>query len=115
MTDRDQPKRSRKLAGRQTGATKAADGPKRTAANAAGRSDRPRVPAAKPDSKVSQLIALLHRAQGATVEEMIAATGWQAHTTRAALTGLCKKGHIVAKTKRDGVTCYRIAEPACRQ
>ena len=34
------------------------------------------------------------------------------HTTRAALTGLRKKGHAVDKFKRDDVTCYRIAAVA---
>jgi hypothetical protein len=38
----------------------------------------------------------------------MAATGWLPHTTRAALTGLRKKGHVIEKTKRDDATCYRI-------
>jgi hypothetical protein len=36
-------------------------------------------------------------------------TGWLPHTTRAALTGLCKKGHTITKGSRDGVTAYTIA------
>ncbi len=61
-----------------------------------------------PASKIDQVIALLGREQGATLAEMVAATGWQPHTTRAALTGLRKKGHALVKDKRDDVTCYRI-------
>jgi hypothetical protein len=41
---------------------------------------------------------------------MVEATGWLPHTTRAALTGLRKKGHVLEKSKRDDATCYRIVE-----
>lgn len=59
-------------------------------------------------SKIASVIALLSREQGATLAEVVAATGWLPHTTRAALTGLRKKGHSIAKTSREGSTCYRI-------
>jgi hypothetical protein len=36
-------------------------------------------------SKLAQVVELLHRDHGATIDELIAATGWLAHTTRAAL------------------------------
>lgn len=64
---------------------------------------------AKAVSKRDQLIALLSRDEGATLNQMIAATGWLPHTTRAALTGLKKKGHKIASDKPDGVRVYRIA------
>lgn len=63
-------------------------------------------------SKISSVIALLGRKQGATLAEMVEATGWLPHTTRAALTGLKKKGHTLTKDKRDDVTCYRIVKAA---
>jgi hypothetical protein len=66
----------------------------------------------KPPSKAAAVLALLSRPDGATLPELIAATGWLPHTTRAALTGIRKKGHDVARTKRDGATCYRIAAQA---
>src|SRR3984957_9178347 len=47
-------------------------------------------------SKVARVIGLLERDHGATIAELIAATGWLAHTTRAALTGLRKRGYAVA-------------------
>jgi hypothetical protein len=59
-------------------------------------------------TKASAVVALLQRDEGATLVDMIAATGWLPHTTRAALTGLRKKGHILEKSKRDDQTCYRI-------
>lgn len=67
---------------------------------------------ARPGSKAELVLGLLQRSEGATISELIAATGWLPHTTRAALTGLRKKGHVLEKTKRDDVTCYRIAEAA---
>ena len=61
-------------------------------------------------SKIAAVIALLGREQGATLVEMVEATGWLPHTTRAALTGLKKKGHTITKQKRADVTCYRIVK-----
>lgn len=66
----------------------------------------------KPVSKIAQVIALLERPEGATLEEMIVATGWLPHTTRAALTGLKKKGHVITRDKRGEVTCYKIVAAA---
>ena len=67
---------------------------------------------AKAPSKIATVIDLLKREQGATLDDMVKATGWLPHTTRAALTGLKKKGHTITKDKRDDVTCYRIAKAA---
>lgn len=59
-----------------------------------------------------QLVAnLLLRDEGATLSDMIAATGWLPHTTRAALTGLKKKGYAVSSDKVDGVRTYRAVAP----
>jgi hypothetical protein len=61
-------------------------------------------------SKLARVIALLERDHGATIEELIAATGWLAHTTRAALTGLRKRGYAVAIDRSDDKrgSFYRI-------
>ena len=64
---------------------------------------------AKPASKISLVADLLRRKDGATLAELVAATGWLPHTTRAALTGLRKKGHGIERGTRDGVTSYTIA------
>lgn len=69
--------------------------------------------ATKPErqTKSAIVIALLRRDEGVTLAELVEATGWLPHTTRAALTGLKKKkGHVIEKTKRDEATCYRIVE-----
>ena len=53
--------------------------------------------------------SLLGREEGATLAELMEATGWLPHTTRAALSRLRSGGHTLAKTRRDdGVTCYRL-------
>lgn len=60
-------------------------------------------------SKASLVLQLLHRPEGATIADLIAATGWLPHTTRAALTGLKKKGHMVTSSKAEGkVRVYRV-------
>ena len=61
-------------------------------------------------SKLARVIALLERDHGATIAELIAATGWLAHTTRAALTGLRKRGYAVAIDRSDDKrgSFYRI-------
>jgi hypothetical protein len=63
-------------------------------------------------SKIASVIALMRRDQGATLTELVEATDWLPHTTRAALTGLRKKGHAVNRCKRDDITCYHIAGAA---
>ena len=79
---------------------------------AAGSDSQACVPAgAKAPSKQRQLAALVVRDEGATLDQMIAATGWLPHTTRAALTGLKKKGYVISSDKVDGVRTYRAVAP----
>src|SRR6476660_5067057 len=67
--------------------------------------DEPRV-----GSKQALIIKLLMRKSGVTLETMIEATGWLPHTTRAALTGLRKRGYAVLLERQDGrPSLYRIA------
>ena len=65
----------------------------------------------KAPSKQQRLVALIVRDEGATLDQMIAATGWLPHTTRAALTGLKKKGYVISSDKVDGVRTYRAVAP----
>jgi hypothetical protein len=60
-------------------------------------------------TKQDLVLDLLKREGGASLAALVEATGWQSHTTRAALTGLRKKGHAIIKHKVDGVTRYAIA------
>ena len=62
-------------------------------------------------SKQKLLADLMVRDSGATLDEMVSATGWLPHTTRAALTGLKKKGYRISSDKVDGVRTYRAVAP----
>lgn len=64
-------------------------------------------------TKLQRVVALLQREGGATIDEVVDATGWQPHSARAALTGLRKKGFALDRTRADGVTRYAVtAAPA---
>jgi len=64
------------------------------------------------NSKSAAIVVLLRRPDGASLNELIQATGWQKHTARAALTGLKKKGHTIGRSKADGVSRYSISSAA---
>jgi Protein of unknown function (DUF3489) len=61
-------------------------------------------------SKLAQVIDLLQRSHGATIHNLMEATGWLPHTTRAALTGLRKRGYKIALDRSEGKrdSIYRI-------
>ncbi len=66
----------------------------------------------KKATKTDKLVAMLKRKQGATLDDLVEATGWLPHTTRAAMTGLRKKGHAIERVSVDGVSRYAIAAVA---
>ena len=64
-------------------------------------------------TKQNLIIGLLQREEGASLGQLVEATGWLPHTTRAALTRLRQNGYELQKAKREtGETLYRIAAPA---
>lgn len=71
-------------------------------------------PPPKGQNKNQAVLALLNRPEGATLDQMVEATGWLPHTTRAVLTGFKKKGHSITSEKVDGVRTYR-ATPSAAQ
>jgi hypothetical protein len=68
---------------------------------------------AKRPSKQDAVIAMLRRREGATVDEVASATGWQRHTVRGVFSGTLKKklGLRLASAKEERGRVYRIAEP----
>ncbi len=59
-------------------------------------------------TKQALLLELIGREGGATLEELTSVTGWLPHTTRAAITGLRKRGHDVRCERIDGVSRYTV-------
>ena len=74
---------------------------------------KPAAPAAlKAPSRLNQLQDLLTRQKGATIAEMVEATGWQPHSVRGAMAGALKKrGLIISSQKHEGVRRYRAEQP----
>jgi hypothetical protein len=78
-----------------------------TAANQPAQKSSQRTP-----SKQAQVLALLQRDEGATLQQMCALTNWQAHTMRGALAGSFKKklGLVITSSKdAGGERTYRLA------
>ena len=65
----------------------------------------------KRPSKQDAVIAMLRRPEGATVEEVASATGWQRHTVRGVFSGTLKKklGLTLASAQEERGRVYRIA------
>jgi hypothetical protein len=90
------------------------EAPQREAQNVAspdegGHSARVTIP--RDGSKLALVIEHLQRADGATLVDLSQATGWLPHTTRAALTGLRKRGYGVKRDRiGSGDSVYRISD-----
>ena len=67
-----------------------------------------RSPANSLPTKSQQVIDLLRRGGGATLEEMATLAQWLPHSTRAFMTGLRKKGYVIESTKTGIVRRYQI-------
>ena len=66
-------------------------------------------------TKTAILLKLLRRPKGATIAELQKVTGWQAHSLRAALTGLRKAGHdIVRETSKAGISRYQTDKDSAK-
>ncbi len=68
-------------------------------------------PHTRQNSKQAQVLAMLQRPEGATVAQIMAATGWQAHTVRGTFAGAFKKklGLTITSVKSEaGERIYRL-------
>jgi hypothetical protein len=66
----------------------------------------------RPGTKLAAIIDVMRNPGGATIAQMMASTGWQAHTVRGAISGMVRKrlGYAVVTEKgTDGQRAYRIA------
>ncbi len=82
---------------------------------AAPRARKPRTKApatGRAATKQAKVVELLERADGATIQEIVKATGWQPHTVRGAISGALKKklGLAVISAKEERGRVYRISK-----
>jgi DNA-binding MarR family transcriptional regulator len=62
-------------------------------------------------SKQALIVDMLSKDDGASLDALIEATGWLPHTTRAALTGLRKRGYAVERVRDESTgSLYRIVK-----
>ena len=76
----------------------------------------PKQPIVRSGTKQALLIAMLQEPEGATMEAIVAATGWQAHSARGAISGaLGKKLGLVVTSAREESRgrVYRIRRAVC--
>jgi hypothetical protein len=72
----------------------------------------PTTPALRAGSKQALVISMLSGKSGATLDDLVEATGWLPHTTRAALTGLRQKGFSIERTREKDASVYRLSGKA---
>lgn len=106
------PKGTGKAAPAENKATKA----KGALSTAAVEAKTPAAPKEPRQTKAATVEAMLSSKEGATLEAMCMATGWQSHTCRAFLTGLRKKGREVVRYKDElGGSIYRMTQLEVRE
>lgn len=109
---------SKKGASRKSSAPKTKKSGKGTKAKAAAPAKTPRrsamqkAPAETRTNKKAEVIALMKRAKGVTLAEIVEATGWQRHTVRGFVSILGSKGgkKIESEKNAAGERTYRIAK-----
>jgi hypothetical protein len=102
---------SKKVASKKKGAPKAKKTAKGAKAKAAKNDNASRVGGQKGNKK-AEVIAMMKRAKGATLAEIVEATGWQKHTVRGFISILGRKGgeKIESSKNAAGERCYSIAK-----
>ncbi len=81
--------RSRKASPKRTKSGAKSHAPSRKVPNRRTKAAKPR--GSRPGTKQALLIDLLKRKTGATIDDLVKATGWQPHSVRGAISGTLKK------------------------
>ena len=75
----------------------------------------PKTPRTREGTKQAQLIAMLRRAKGATIDEVVEALEWQPRTVRGAIAGALKKKlglDVTSEKDEKRGRVYRVAGPS---
>jgi hypothetical protein len=93
-------------------AKKAADAKHAKATNKAAAPAKKAAKTSERSNKKAEVIAMMERAKGATLAEIMEATGWQKHTVRGFVSILGSKGgHTIESSKNSaGERTYKITE-----
>jgi hypothetical protein len=65
----------------------------------------------RPGTKLAAIIDAMRNPDGATIAQMMAGTGWQAHSVRGAISGMVRKRlgyEVITEKGADGQRAYRI-------
>ena len=91
---------------------KAKAAPKKASKKAAKPARKKEASAPRAESKGAKIIDMIGRAKGATLAEIMKATGWQAHSVRGFISTAAKKNRIkIESSKNDsGDRVYKIAK-----
>lgn len=68
-------------------------------------------PRTRDNSKQAQVVSMLKRPEGATIPQVMAVTGWQAHTVRGTFAGAFKKKlglNLISEKVQGGDRVYRV-------
>jgi len=63
----------------------------------------------RPRGKLETVLSAIEADEGATLEELVTATSWLPHTTRAAITRLRQRGFDIRLVEHDGRRAYQLA------
>jgi hypothetical protein len=108
-----QPKKPKKATPRKQATKKTKQAKKaavKAAVKAAKKTTHP--PAGERQNKKAEVMALMRRSRGATLAEIMAATGWQKHTVRGFVSILGKKGGVPVESSKNsgGERTYKIGK-----
>jgi hypothetical protein len=104
------PAKAAKKAAPAPAAKKKAAKPAKPAAKAAKPAKKAAEAAPKPEGKKATILALVARKEGATLAEIMAAAGWQAHSVRGFISIANKNGAKIESSKNEaGERTYRAA------
>ncbi len=103
--------RSRKTSPKRTKSSAKTDTPPRKVPKRRTKAAKPGGP--RPGTKQATLIDLLKRKTGATIDDLVKATGWQPHSVRGAISGTLKKKlglKVTSEQIKKRGRVYRIVE-----